>query len=321
MPNPFPLTDVSGCFTRPVPSGTRRLAWEGISFCVPANWELAVYEHPGKGVTRMEIEDEYAVRLEAEWTRSGTALNLDTIMKRYEAASKPLTVKAEEQNTIDGLPTGWYATHFVLRETHGDGEQLSIVRHDLVTVFHLSADARLFCFFLIHILPGDNENPKALTTLLAQTFEDHQDASLVPFSLFDIQFRMHRDFKLEKAAFDIGMKHMLFLWERRRLFLWVFSCADVFLSDDMPPEQWAVGYLNSYSGIKGPIFRTQDGAIRWRRSGMYWPGHYHELFRGCLRYEVLHHWNRASNQLWLAVFHHRRQSDLEMLPAPADAPV
>jgi len=171
------LQNIDGCFRHAVPDGGRRLAWDAVSFCVPSNWELAVYKFRRRNVSRIELEDEYSIRLEAEWIRSRKNMDLQGIMKRYEAASKPLTLKSEERLNIEGLPQGWHATHFVFKETgpeEGDDE-LKIMRHDLVTAFYLCPHSSIFCFFLIHFLPDDAEDPVEMIRMISATFQNHCD--------------------------------------------------------------------------------------------------------------------------------------------------
>src|SRR5210317_1031208 len=114
------LLDLEGMYSREIPAGSRRISWDGVSFCVPANWELAVYKSLRRGAMRVELEDEYSIRVESEWVRGRKRLKLEKIMKRYEKASKPLTVKSEGQNDITDLPKGWHATHFVFKESGAD---------------------------------------------------------------------------------------------------------------------------------------------------------------------------------------------------------
>ena len=301
---------------RSVPSGCRRLAWSGLSFGVPSNWELAVYRFLRRGVTRIELEDEYAVRLEAEWTRSRKALDLRRIMKRYEDASKPLTLKSDDQQAVAGLPGGWHATRFVFKETGpaGGGGDLKIVRHELVTAFYLCPQSALFCFFILHFMPGDTEDPVTIVRQLAATLQDHGADDWTPWQLFDLAFRLPREFALERAEFDIGAKLMVFAWRRRRYFLWHFSCADVFLKGGVTPAEWACGYLNGSRLLRGAVFHPDGrGGIACRRRRPFFFGHREEIARFCFRYQVVCRLVEPDNKLVVSVFHYRRETDLERL--------
>ena len=313
---PYSLYDLEDCFVHAVPDGARRLAWEGVSFCVPANWELAVYKSLRRGALRIELEDEYSIRLESEWVRGKRKLNLASIMKRYEKASKPLTVKSEERRNVAGLPEGWHATHFIFRESGAEveGENLQVLQHELVTAFYLCPQSSIFCFFLLHFMPGDKESPVAVVRQLAGTFQDHGAEALVPWQLFDIAFKLPREFTLEKTHFDIGVKLMAFTWKLRRYFLWHFSCADVFLRGKTPAE-WGCGYLNSARLMKGPVFYPDgQGGIAWRRRRPYFLGHREEIATMCYKYDVGCRLQEEENKLVVWAYNYRRASDLRLLP-------
>lgn len=215
------LHDLEGCFVHNVPEGCRRIAWDAVSFCVPSNWELAVYNFKRRGVSRVELEDEHSIRLESEWIRRRKKLNLKSIMQRYGEASKPLTLKAEQQNNVGGLPDGWHATHFVFRETGEDesGDNLEITPHELVTAFYLCPRASIFCFFILHFFPEDRQDAAAVIRQLANTFQDHSADAYVPWQLFEIGFKVPREFVLEKTHFNIGCH--LFEAENR-LVVWAY---------------------------------------------------------------------------------------------------
>ncbi len=303
---------MDGCFRNAVPDGERRIAWEGVSFGVPSNWDLAVFKFLRRGARRIELEDEYAIRLEAEWVRSRKDLDLARIMKRYETAAKPLTLKSDEQITVDGLPEGWYATHFIYKETGADtgGETLAILQHDLVTAFYLCPRKTMFCFVLVHVMPEDSENPVEIIQRIAHSFQDHYGEPKIPWCLFDISFSLPQALRLEQAHVDIGNKLMVFNWRRRRYFLWYFSCADMFLNDGTTPAEWSCGYLNGARLLKAPVFYP-DGpqTIRWRRRRPFFLGHREEIATLCFRYAAGCHLDEAENRLLLWVWHYRYDDD------------
>ena len=220
-------------------------------------------------------------------------------------------------NTVGNLPEGWHATHFAFKETGTDGKNpdLHVMRRDLVTAFFLCPRSSIFCFFLLHFLPEDTEKPVEAMRQLARTFQDHSEDAFTPWQLFDIAFKVPREFALEKTQFDIGAKLMVFGWRRRRFHLWHFSCADMFLKDGVTPEAWACGYLNGLSAINGPVFRPDgNGGITWRRHRIYLFGHREEIARWCHRYRIGFRRFDSENQLAIWVFNYRREEDLRMLP-------
>lgn len=301
-----------------LPEKYRRLSWNGISFAMPDNWELSLFRFLKRNATHIEIEDEYAVRMEVEWIyREKGDLDYQTIIKRYEKASKGLTVKADDKTEINDLPEGWHATDFIFKETgkqHVNGK-LEVIEHGLLTAFYCCPDNSLFCFFLLHFMPEDNENPEELIRNISNSFENHTAKPLVPWQLFDISFRLPQEFKLDHTIFDIGSKMMRFKWKGRRLHLWYFSCADIFLKEAESPAHWAAGYLNGYGKIDGARFRIDDnGGIIWLRKRIHPFGHRNEIARWCFKYSIGFRIIEAENKLVLWVYNYRKEADLDLLP-------
>jgi len=135
----------------------KRISWDGVSFDIPENWELTVYKFLKKQATRIELEDEFSVRLEAEWIRPKKKLHANYIVKRYERASKDLTTKADRKIPVHGLPEGWAATRYVFKETtpnRADGG-LKVVTQGLVTAMYLEPGGGFLCFLIFHFYPDD----------------------------------------------------------------------------------------------------------------------------------------------------------------------
>jgi len=300
-----------------LPEGCRRIAWDALSFCVPRNWELAVYEFARRKVTRIELEDEYSIRMEVEWIRGKKGLDIASIMQRYIKASKPLTVKSDDHMDITGLPPAWKATHFVFKETEPDEDSPKIrgVRHDLVTAFYLCPDSSIFCFFMLHFLPDDKESPADTVRMIASTLDNHADQPRIPWQFFDLSFSLPQCFKLAHTQFDIGSKLMLFKWRLRRFYLWHFSCADIFLKESgKTPAAWACAHLNGSRMLKAPFFKPAgETGITWRRRMPFVLGHREEIATACYRYEVGCRLDQESNTLIVWVYHHRTKSDLDVL--------
>jgi hypothetical protein len=295
---------------------TRRIAWDRLTFRIPGNWEVSRYRFLRKGVARLEFEDEYTCRMEMEWIRPRQRVDMKTVLERYTKAAKQLTLKAIENQRIDGLPRGWTGTRFIFKETSANANKgIDVAVHELVTAFYLAPESGLFCFLLIHLLPEDPEDPGEVLRTAAANFEEQSADTPVQWELFDIAFKLPAAFTLERSLFDVGAKLMVFGWKWRRLHLWHFSCADMILTDGRTKEEWIAGYLNSYSGLKGPVFYPgPNGRITWRRRSPWIFGHRREWSRGCMRYEVRCREDTEKNQLIAWVYHYRRATDLDMIP-------
>lgn len=297
--------------------GARTIAWDGVSFQVPANWELAVYKFQKKGVTRVEIEDEFAVRLEAEWIRPRRPLDMQNILERYELAAKKLTMRADHSRKIENLPDGWHATNYALSEVlpNKKARNLRVAKHWLVTGFYLAPGSKFFCFVILHFLPQDKEDPVKIMKLVASEFREHSDRQIVPWQLFDIAFELPRDFLLENTLFDVGAKLMIFRWRLRRFYLWHLSCADMFLKKDVNVAEWVCAYINDSRVVRGGAFHVAaDGRIVWKRKRRHIVAHRDEIARWCFVYEVRYRVDRDRNQLIFWVFNHRKPDDLKVIP-------
>lgn len=308
---------VSPTFQPPVPEGLRRIAWNGLSFCIPAEWELSGYDFPHKGITRIEVADIYCRRMQVEWgLMDMSPSRVRRLVKRYEDQSKSMTLKAETHETIDGLPPGWAATHYRFRESVPDASKrrLDIQAQDLMTAIYKDPETSLFIFFLIWFFPDAPELPASVIRDIAGTFQDHRGAERIPWVLFDISFEMPGTFQLEKATFDIGSKMMTFAWQQRRLMLWHLSCADVFLQPDVAPATWVAAHLNARSGLKAVRFAAgEGGSIRCLRRRLHPLGHRSEIAHWCFRYTAGWRLDEEQNRLVVWVYHYRREDDLAPL--------
>lgn len=309
--------DLDGRYKRELPVGWRRIAWNGVSFGIPANWELAVYEFPRRDLSRIELEDECSARMEAEWMQGQSQRRLVHAMERYAKTTKSLTLKSVDRVDVEGLPSTWNATRFILRESGVDARSggLAVSGHELVTAFYRCPRQSMFCFLVLHFAPDDPEKPDETTQRIAATFQDHHAERAVPWQLFDIAFATPPEFRLEKATFDIGNKRMVFKWHGRRFYLWHFSCVDMFLKENVTPAEWSAAYLNRFGGLPGPLFEADGkGGIKWRRRRPHVFGHRSEIAHWCFRYAIGCYRLEARSQLVVWVFHHRHPDDPRILP-------
>jgi len=137
----------------------------------------------------------------------------------------------------------------------------------------------------------------------------------VPWELFDISFELPCGFLLENTLFDIGSKLMVFRWKLRRFHLWHFSCADMFLKDDVIISEWLAAHINDARRIQGIVFSAgDDGSVVWQRRRRHLIAHRDELSRWCFKYDVRYRYDREKNQLIAWVFSYRRPEDLDIIP-------
>lgn len=295
----------------------KRIAWDGVSFHIPRTWELALYKRIKRRIWRLEIEDEYSVRLEIEWTVRKKPLDVDTVLARYEKSTGKIAPKAVEKRPVESMPEHWNATYYTFSQTQKSrvGTGLEHVKHGLVTAFYIPPDKRFFCFALLHVYPENlDDNPSAQIRRFAKGFRRHGE-ELIPWQMFDVAFKLPRQFLLEGTSFGIGSKLMVFRWRTRRFYLWHLSCADKFLRPGVVPERWLAGFLNDFKRIRGIVFEPgPGGSITWHRRKRHPLGHRDEIARGCYKYEIRYLIDPRKNRVVLWVFNYQKPEDLETLP-------
>jgi len=294
---------------------TRRLAWQGVAFRVPDNWELALHRNAPGGAHHIEIEDACAVRLELDWTFSRKERRTARFRAGHRKLSKQFTARATSKTRVPDLPEGWQATHYVFRETlptRRRDRHLSVVSHDLVHATYAAPDGSILATATIHVLPDDPEDPVELTHIVTAGFECRHDP--LRWQAFDIAFELPARFQLEGTSFDIGSKLLVFRAGRRRLYRWFLSCADRFLTPETNATEWVVAFLNGQRRVPGIVFLpAADGTVTWRRRRPHVLCHRDELSRWCFRYRVTFERDTERNQLRITVFNYREPGDLRWL--------
>ncbi len=281
---------------------THRLAWAGLSFQIPKNWNISSYNF-GKKFNRLEAEDDHYVRLEAEWMTSPQRLDEAKVLKRYRKAARRLSRAAVEETEIPDLPGNWSGFRYDM----SDGACL-------ILAFFSPADALFFAFVRIHFMSQDKgEGPAGILMALCRSFTVQQ-RELTTWAFLGISFQVPAAFRLIKTSLQAGRKLMVFQWRLRKLCLWHLSLADMLLKGKTPRE-FAVEFLRARPEMRGLRFQIDEaGELTVRPRRRYFLGRMEDLGRMCFRYRAACVHDRAKNQIKLTVFNYRRESDLEQLP-------
>ncbi len=286
----------------PASFSTRRIAWDGLSFLVPSRWDLAGYEFLKRNLTRITLEDDYAVRMQAEWTRFKKRPELDSIRQKYLRQARKMTHETQEQSELTNLPEGWSGYRYRMP---GEADQL--------IAFGIPHREEVFLFLRLHFSPEDKEPPAEAARVIAENLSLHR-RGLVPWEFYDVSLEVPAEFRLFSTDLKAGLKQLVFQCGLRRLYLWQNSIAEVALEKFGTKEEWAVAVLNADPNIKGPKFRVDGaGRIQHRRSKAHPFGHYEQLARACLKYRVFCRHDQEQNRLYLWTFNHRRNNDMNLL--------
>lgn len=275
----------------------RRFAWDGFCMQVPQTWDLSHYRFDKKSAA-VRMDDEEAVRLDLEWMRPPGKLNESTIRERYREKAKPLDAVVKETRTVENLPGGWYG--FLHTMPHN---------RCLVTAYWLAPRSRFFCFVKMHFEATGAGLPIRVLRHLASTFE-LSAGQAIPWEVYDVQLRLHRDFRLISTSFEAGRKLFVFQWRLRLLRVWQFSLADILLRERRPCE-WAAEHLNQCKDLRGVEFASSDSdEVVAKRQRRYPIGHYDEIGRMCFRYHVDYVHNPQRNIVLLYIYNYRKVEDL-----------
>ena len=276
------------------------IAWDGLSFDVPQNWNPASFKLR-RGNTVLKFEDEYSARLDVEWVRPRRKRDLERTQKRYDGSARKLNEGAQKTEEVTGLPEHWVAFLYVMPE-----------HHKLLSAFYLSQQGDLFCFFIMHVGPKDEEDPKRLMKTIARSFRTYNEG-VVPWVLYDVNIGVPAEFRLVNTDVQTGKKLLVFAWKGRHYYVWHVSLADLIIKK-YGLERWVADLLNTCRLIRGPVFKAEaSGEITFGRRLWNRFGHYDEILRGCRRYRARYTHDKERNRLVVWVYNFRREDDLVWL--------
>lgn len=280
---------------------TRRIAWDGLEFETPADWELSDH-HFHRKVGSLVLEDSTDVRLQLEWAAGLEAQDRhEHVEQQYRDFAQKTDKVALASRPLAGAPLPWLAHQYVMPGNRG-----------MVSAIHLPEDNPVAVFARIYETTSDHAGMTTQAVHLLRSFQYHAQG-LIPWRVYDYDLKVPHDFRLSSAAFYAGRKLMIFEKRFRRLFFWQFSLAQRLLDGEAPVD-FAVRFLTRFKGLPGPKFyRDRNGKLAARRKWNHPIGHYEEIGRACFRYLplVIHDLDR--DRLLLMVYHYRRRADLEWI--------
>ena len=282
-----------------------RFAWQGFSFDLPHDWNLASHT-AADGVSYARFHDDVGLRLELEWLAARRPLDAATIRRRYDKLAASMGAAGARSEALSLLPDGWSATLHRLP----DGIRL-------VTAFLVQPPSPFFCLLKLHFDEAGAPGLERIVRRLTESFTQHTEG-LIPWAVYDIAFQLHKDFRLHATSFQAGRKLMVFDWRLRRLYLQFFSLANL-ICKDQTKEQWCAAQLNGFKALSGVRFAAgTDGALLASHRCWKWWCNAEPITRGCLRYQAWCRLLPEKNQLFLAVLNYRREEDLAFLAGGID---
>jgi hypothetical protein len=281
--------------------GARQLAWDGVFFPAPPDWDLSLYE-TRDGVTSLVFEDPVEVKFELDWTEAGSEAERRRFLRRCKAVESGLERAGRNAERLGaGIPSWWSARRYRME----DGGTL-------LTALHAGRRFPILAHARFH--GRREEEPQLMETarMLLDGFGFQADGA-APWRVFDIAVRVPRRFRLAATSFLAGRKMMGFECRMRRLFLWRLSLADRLLKDEPAPVVVA-RFLSRCKELTGVRFEADGaGGVAARRSPWHPFGHSGEIGRWCFRYHVAFTADTNRNALVLLVFHYRDGRDLDWI--------
>lgn len=279
---------------------TKEFAWDGLSFRIPQQWELA--EHSAKrNITRISLEDAYTTRLEGEWALLRKKPDIENVRQRYTKQARKLTEQATASRPVSGLPQGWTAFLYPME----DGRMLAIT-------FYLPPSASRFVFLRMQFSKEDPENAEETLRALVDSLHIH-DSGLIPWTVYDLHAAVPAEFRCISTVFQAGRKELLFQWRFRRLLLVQASLASIILKDKTK-EEWGADELNYNKEIRGPRFLPGNKGHIQAKTSKYHPlRFYEEIARACFRYDAQCLHDPDQDKLFLVCYNYRFKKDLHRM--------
>lgn len=286
-------------FERSTPDeAVHRFAWDGFSFPMPNDWNMADYRlDPKKGSTA-RFDDDASARLEVEWIRASKPAIREAFLRHYTGMASELEKQKTRIEPLDGLPPQWSGKMYVMPD-----------KRLLATAFGvLQNTAGLQMILRVHFHAASLREPPRLLRGIIAGFQVHARGR-IPWEVFDAAFELGAEWRLGGTSFKAGLKHFLFVRSARRLGIWFCSLADIALRGKSP-EAWASDFLGTVKRLEGRRFVPETGGrIRAARRMKYPFGHAEEIARWCFKYQARCIHDPLHNRLVLAVLQHRSERD------------
>jgi hypothetical protein len=290
--------------------GYHLFAWQGFAYNVPAEWNLAEYKHSNSG-SYARLYDDSNIRLDFEWLYPRRPVKIEAVRRRYDEIAASMNAVGAAAENIADLPRGWSACLYSMP----DGKRL-------LAAFRFVPEERFFCLLKMYFENASRREADRIIRMLASSFRLYEQG-LVPWAVYDVDFQLHKDFRLVATSFQAGRKLLVFEWRLRRFYLWFFSLADILLKKHSMAG-WCAEHLNAFKALSGVRFSAVPGGeIQARRRWRRFYGNMEPVSRGCLNYKAWCLRLPDKDQILLGVLNYRHPEDISFLTSgfkPTAAP-
>ena len=205
-----------GSLEKTVSTRWRAIAWNGIRFEAPADWEI------GKiGLRYLMLETETGPVMEVKWNPVKGKFSPKAHLRRLAAMHHRKLRKTFRKQP---LPADWAQALADFDAIGFSWHARSVAGRGAITYCHHCRTAALIQFLSI---PSDRTDPDIRKIL--ESFRDHSDRGVVIWSIFDIRAEVPAKFRLKTYRFDAGEYELIFSNKKLQITMHRWSPASILL--------------------------------------------------------------------------------------------
>ena len=197
---------------------TKEIAWNGISFCVPASWEIAQI-----GARHLILEDDSDPVMEVKWGPIKGRFSHRAHLKRL-SAFQTRQLKKTVQEWV--LPTKWEKALAGFQANGFSWQSETKSGRGVVLYCSMCHNATLIQFFRSQSSPAGKTPLEVLST-----FQDHREDGQTLWAVFDIRAVVPTYFKMVDYRFEPGHYELAFEHRDQRIFLYRWAPASILLGE------------------------------------------------------------------------------------------
>lgn len=275
---------------------THRIAWDGVDFPVPRDWEISNHGYD-RGVSSIILEDSGEVRLQMDWAPATDKRSCERVSSQHSQLVSQLESLSKNPDRIEDVPSGWTLEEHQL--SGGTGLVIGMLSPSI---------GRVSVFVRLHADSDPDYPLREIALQLVSAFSFHEKGN-IPWYVYDLRVRVPRLFKLRRTSLLAGRKLLIFESRLRRLWIWRFSLAERLLQG-RPTAEALAEELNRHKDFPGVRFHAErNGALVARRRRAHPFGHREEIGRWCFRYDADYRHDKTNDALLLRVFQYRHETD------------
>ncbi|MBW3623984.1 MAG: hypothetical protein KY468_11305 [Armatimonadetes bacterium] len=220
------------------------LGWQGLSIPLPEDWNLAAFSGDwGSGYVRAEGPGDSA--LELKWKHEKSSPSLKGLLKSYlkqlhkAAGRKKSEVSLKEKpKALPSVPQGSGVSQTFSWQSGGV--------YGIGAVWHCLECRRIV---LVQVTALSEMTANALARRIIPKIGDHPEGDLCRWSVYDFDFTVPKEFRLEKQSLRSGHLSMEFRHKGRTVVLERYGPANVLLKRDRLSD-WATAVKPIFDRLK-----------------------------------------------------------------------